>query len=252
MRPSSPSPIRDVVSATVIAGVALGLLAPALRPARDAKASICLDHLRRIGAAARMYSDDWGGCLVPYAIASSGYSARYTALLYPHYVQDIGVFACPADHLDRSTLHAPSPTTFGVNWYISREVGSYWPSSSPQRLTAVKDPGHTIWAADTAPVSAETAALPPAQWREDLKSAATADIYYFYLPSDPETGAASVGWTTGNWESPARIYRPFPRHGGRVNAAFYDGHAESVAASQFDPAVTQWGKPGCLWDNVAG
>ncbi|NMC82976.1 MAG: hypothetical protein GYA63_09010, partial [Armatimonadetes bacterium] len=70
-----------------------------------------------------------------------------------------------------------------------------------------------------------------------------------YLPNDAETGNQnSEGWSTpSSWSG--MIVRPFARHNGRVNCMFFDGHAQAVPASQFDPRVTKWGSSGCMWDN---
>ncbi len=245
----------DALGGLLITAVAVALLAPGFASLRDQRAAEgCLTNLQRIGTAARMYEDDYDGKLVPYAISiSSGagtysYSARYTKLLYP-YLRDARVFSCPADHLDETKMadSAPYPSTYGVNWYISQWAGTRVSSTYPGRHRSfVKDPVRTIWAADSAAIDATTKDLPAEQWREDLKQAPTADIYYFYLPQNPLTGAG-YSWSNPNFTG--FFIRPFPRHSGRVNVCYYDGHSGSVPASQFDPAVTKWGTPECLWDN---
>ncbi len=243
----SPS---DFLTVLLISSVAVALTAQCLAnllARRDADA--CLENLRRIGTAAMMYENDFDGMLVPYAVTGASGSFRYTKLLYA-YLGDHHVFSCPADRLDEDgklLTSAPYPSTYGVNWYISQMAGTYGGTPVPGRHRAfVRDPARTIWAADTAAIDIATAKMPAAQWREDFKRAQTADIYYFYLPQDPMTGTGYT-WNDPNWSG--MIIRPFPRHAGRVNVCFYDGHAGSVPARQFDPMVTHWKDPGCLWDN---
>ncbi len=245
----------DALGGLLITAVAVALFAPGFASLRDRRAAEgCLTNLQRIGTAARMYEDDYDGKLVPYAMtydAASGIpNARYTKLLYP-YLRDGSIFSCPADHLDEAKMadSAPYPSTYGVNWFISSSAGTVWGTSIPGRHSSfVKDPAATIWAADTAIVSKATSNLPADQWKEDLAQAPNADIYFFNLPQNALNGAHYADWNGVPWTGGA-IIRPFPRHAGRVNVCYYDGHSGSVPASQFDPAVTKWGTPECLWDN---
>jgi prepilin-type processing-associated H-X9-DG protein len=223
----------------------------AIAPSRDRAAETCLSNLRQMGMMSRMYTEDNDGYLVPYAVVGTSSAARYSQLL-SRYSSSPAVFRCPSDHLNGGRqIFTTTPTSYGVNWYISTAAGPYGGSLlRGRRYSTLSDPGGTIWAADTAVILQSTASLPPSGWREDLAAAPKADISYFYLPQNAATGAAETAWSAPNFAG--LLVRPFPRHSGRVNAAFYDGHAAAVPESQFDPNVTQWGKPGCLWDNVAG
>jgi prepilin-type N-terminal cleavage/methylation domain-containing protein/prepilin-type processing-associated H-X9-DG protein len=251
----------ELLVVIAIIAILAAILFPVFAKARErAKATGCLSNMKQIGTSARMYVDDYDGMLVPYGIAyktpSGTVSERFTKLLEP-YTKNLEVFTCPSDYLDRTKLTklAPYPTTYGVNWYICRETGDYWgtPGRSEKR---VKEPSATIWAADSAailPASLKTGpggSEPPyEQLKENMFYAKTLDIYYFYLPNDAETGNQnSEGWSTpSSWSG--MIVRPFARHNGRVNCMFFDGHAQAVPASQFDPRVTKWGSSGCMWDN---
>ncbi|HEY3266931.1 MAG TPA: prepilin-type N-terminal cleavage/methylation domain-containing protein [Armatimonadota bacterium] len=244
----------ELLVVIAIIAILAAILFPVFAKARErAKAANCLSNLKQMGTAAQMYMDDNNNFLIPYGMAeNNGYRARFTILIQP-YLKSLDVFTCPSDHLNRAKLsdtntYQPYPTTYGVNWYICREVGSYW-GSKPRKETWVRQPAGTIWAADTANVTVATMNLKPDLWKEEMTQAWKTDIYYFYLPNDSDTGEATDGWAAGNWESPPKHYRPFPRHGGRVNCMFFDGHAASVAGSQFDPQATPWGSPQCLWDN---
>jgi prepilin-type processing-associated H-X9-DG protein len=254
MRKLSIHPVTESVAAALIVSFALAAAWSGVAHARDRKADTCLANLRRLGMASRMYSDDYDGYLVPYAVSSPTGGSTYSRLLLP-YLPDRSAFACPADHLDRShAFLSPAPTTYGVNWYLSKAAGTFGPSAmSGARYKTIKVPSHTVWAADSAVITGDSASLSASNWKEDLMTAPTAEVSFFYLPNEPNTGASQTGsWSAGGTGT---IVRPFGRHGGRVNTAFYDGHAASVPASSFDPKFNPdaaWGKPGCIWDNVGG
>ncbi|HEY3412125.1 MAG TPA: H-X9-DG-CTERM domain-containing protein [Armatimonadota bacterium] len=246
---------RVILEAGVIAAITTAVCAAILPVLRTGPGSpdddTCLSHLRQLGQASRMYENDWNAQLLPYVVSvpSPGVSKRWTSVLLP-YVVDIGIFRCPLDHLDQPTTTGGIPTAYGINWYISSMVGTMFGFTYPSRpYSFVKAPEATIQLADTALVTSETAGLPPDLWAEDLLRAGTADTSYFYLPQNPLYGGNESGWAGGG--SGASFLRPFPRHSGVVNVAFYDGSAAAVPAAQFDPAVTRFGMDSCLWDNVA-
>ncbi|HEY3266932.1 MAG TPA: prepilin-type N-terminal cleavage/methylation domain-containing protein [Armatimonadota bacterium] len=254
----------ELLVVIAIIAILAGILFPVFAKARErGKAAACLSNVKQMGLAERMYVDDYNGCLVPYGItedaAHGGYSVRFTKLIQA-YSKNVTIFSCPSDKLDRDKLDDPAvyypyTTTYGCNWYICRACGTYWPGSRARRETRVKDPVGTVWCADTAAVSPVTATLEVSNWKEDMTVARKLAIYFFYLPVDPETGqAGSYGWYVPSpWLYPApAIVRPFPRHLGRINCVFFDGHAASVPGSKFDPdhyPDSGFGKPGCIWDN---
>ncbi len=241
----------ELLVVIAIIAILAAILFPVFAKARErAKATSCLSNLKQMGVAAKMYEQDADDKMVPYVQYSTG--SRFTKLLEP-YTKSLEIFTCPSDRLDRASLNDPAkyppyPTTYGVNWFLTGASGPWQGTPVPIISTNfVKDASGTIWAADTAFVDARTKDYTPDKWLEDMKVAPRGDIYYFYLPQHPVTGGDG-GWNGGF----AGIVRPFPRHAGRVNCMFFDGHAASVPGSQFDPNATKWGKPGCLWDNVPG
>jgi len=252
----------ELLVVIAIIAILAAILFPVFARARErAKASACVSNLKQIGAAARMYADDNGGKVVPYATAiitpTGTVYGRFTKLIEP-YTKNLEVFTCPSDHLKRHLLRTPGleyPTTYGVNYYISREIGSYWIQQGLKSYgvleTFVRDPSATINVADCAGIEKETKDLPPDQWRERMGKAGLLDLYRLVLPFDPMWGTdireVQYGWNRPDWNG--NYIRPFPRHMGRSNCLFYDGHAASVPASQWDPEVTKWNTPQCLWDN---
>jgi prepilin-type N-terminal cleavage/methylation domain-containing protein/prepilin-type processing-associated H-X9-DG protein len=250
----------ELLVVIAIIAILAAILFPVFAKARErAKATTCLSNLKQFGLASLMYSNDYNDKLVPYVSVSPTGStepnARYTKLLFP-YVKSLEVFTCPSDHLNRAKLsemanYMPYATTYGINWLINTAVGPAGQYGAPRPQQFVKNPAGTVYAADTAIVSAASAGLPADQWKEDLAAAPMADIYFFNLPANPVTGARNDDFFNGSaWKS-NQILRPFPRHNARVQCAFYDGHSQSLAAGEFDPknAKTAWGEPGCQWDN---
>lgn len=165
-------------------------------PSRKRPDEACLSNLRQIGQMSRMYTDDYDGCLVPYVLMGSTATKTYAQLLIGYRISP-SLLRCPLDHLGRPTPTPDRvPTTYGVNWYLSGSSGAFGSNiMPPRRYASIHDPGGTIWAADTALILASTAALPPSGWREDLAAAHNAELTFFYLPQDPNTGAS----TTGSW-----------------------------------------------------
>jgi prepilin-type N-terminal cleavage/methylation domain-containing protein/prepilin-type processing-associated H-X9-DG protein len=249
----------ELLVVIAIIAILAAILFPVFAKARErAKATGCLSNLKQMGVAAKMYEDDYDDVLVPYVCApvpnQSG--TRFTKLLEP-YTKNVEIFTCPSDLLERNRLtdssaYPPYPTTYGVNWCINNFSGYYGTTLvSPRKTTFVKSPSGTIWAADSAVITPATASLKAEFWKEDIRAAKRADLYFFYLPQHPLDGSPQTsGWSTGNFAG--QIVRPYGRHAGRVNCMFFDGHAAAVPASQFDPTVTKWNTPACLWDNPVG
>lgn len=247
----------ELLVVIAIIAILAAILFPVFAKARErAKATTCLSNLKQIGVCSRLYADDWEDHLVPYWNFDN--STRFTKMLEP-YVKSLEIFTCPSDHLDRKKLNTALgqyPTTYGINYYLNNSVqkGSTDAYHRPKYTSFIKNPAGTIWAADSAVITTACKDLPADQWKENLIVAPTADFCFFYLPQDPIDGSTvTQGWdqvTDGGWP---RV-RPFARHTGRVNCMFYDGHSGSVPPGAFDPKHNPdvaWGKPGCLWDNVA-
>ncbi len=236
----------ELLVVIAIIAILAAILFPVFAKARErAKATSCISNLKQIGTASLMYMGDYDDMLVPYAVYGQ---ARYTKLLEP-YTKSLEIFTCPSDLLPRDKLRGAGmpefPTTYGVNWYITGGAGTYQGVRVPGRsVKTVKDVAGTVWAVDCAVIDRITAGKPPEQWKEDIRMARTpqADIYYFYLP-----------WDTAGWSGQGIAFvRPYPRHMGRLNAMFFDGHAASMPASSIPTLPSDRGKPGNMFDNVAG
>jgi prepilin-type N-terminal cleavage/methylation domain-containing protein/prepilin-type processing-associated H-X9-DG protein len=257
----------ELLVVIAIIAILAAILFPVFAKARErANSASCLSNLKQMGTAERMYIDDYDGALVPYGIsedaAHGGYTTTFTKLL-EKYSKNVTIFTCPSDHLQRDKLTDPNiywpyTTTYGCNWYICSATGSAWFGNKAysRKETRVKEPANTVWCADTAAIKHDnTSSMEVSQWKEDLVIARTLSIYFFYLPVDAESGKrGDYGWYTESpWLRPRpAIVRPFPRHFGRVNCVFFDGHAAAVPGAKFDPdhyPQYRFGQQECIWDN---
>ncbi|HEY3413016.1 MAG TPA: prepilin-type N-terminal cleavage/methylation domain-containing protein [Armatimonadota bacterium] len=237
----------ELLVVIAIIAILAAILFPVFAKARErAKAINCISNLKQIGIAAKMYEGDYDDQLVPYAVFGQ---ARFTKLLQP-YTKSLEIFTCPSDLLRRDKLNDPSyaqyPTTYGVNWYICSGVGDYpgYGHYNSKPTSFVKDPSGTVWSCDCAVIDGSTKDKAPIDWKEDKKIAPTyrADIYYFYVPWDPK-----------NWDGGGIAFvRPFPRHQGRLNAMFFDTHAQALSADKIPTKITDNGAPGDMFDNFPG
>lgn len=239
----------ELLVVIAIIAILAAILFPVFAKARErAEATTCLSNLKQMGIAAKMYEGDYDDNLVPYAVFGQ---ARFTKLLEP-FTKSLEIFTCPSDLLDRSKLSNTTeypnqyPTTYGVNWYICNGVGDYPGAGhfSGRPTSYVKDPAGTVWSCDCAVITGATAGLAPSLWKEDkvIAPTAKADIYYFYLPWDPNNwNGQGIAWV-----------RPFGRHQGRLNALFFDSHAQSLTADKVPTKATGNGAAGDMFDNYAG
>jgi prepilin-type N-terminal cleavage/methylation domain-containing protein/prepilin-type processing-associated H-X9-DG protein len=219
----------------VIAIIALlaALLLPVLAKAKDrAKAIGCLNNLRQVMVASKLYLDENNGWMVPLweqqGVATWTYDPTTFVVQYPAFfwwpdnlrlaglAPSETLFNCPALTLPAingmgGAVSTNNPLGIGMNYpeygWLAAQPGVPFLVYNSARENQVANASQSIVYADAAEISNPTE--PDADNWHEVPATGGA---YFRVPSDtvnfPNVDSHSV-----------------PRHDGRVNAAFFDGHA---------------------------
>lgn len=255
----------ELLVVIAIIAILAAILFPVFAKARErAKQSACLSNLKQMGAASVMYSNDNDDFIIPWAdtvLYPKSIGLNYTQIIY-QYHKSTDLFKCPSDKLSvkpTDPTYYPYPTTYGCNWMLCHGAN---PSVGfePQKMSRIKNPAGTIEFCDTGaimPGSVKKAvtrtdrfADDGSTWREKLPEARSAVLYYTYFPwtkrSAKEKPYKESGYTAPSGTT--YLIRPFPRHTGKVDCAFFDGH---VAAIPLVKVVgPDYGEEECLYDDL--
>jgi prepilin-type N-terminal cleavage/methylation domain-containing protein/prepilin-type processing-associated H-X9-DG protein len=232
----------ELLVVIAIIAILAALLLPALSRAKaKAKSNNCISNEKQVMLAMKLYLDDNSGNMIPLWIqqdAAGAGSWNYDASIYviqnPNwlwwpdklrlggYAAAQSTFSCPAltqpaTDAKGGSVSANYSLGMGMNYpeygCINPLPGFSSPVYGAARENSVGQPSQSIVFADAAALSNPNEPNPD-NWTE-IQGTGSA---YFRVPSD--VAAYAVGDS-----------RSVPRHSGRVNAAFFDGHVAAVKNS---------------------
>ncbi len=234
----------ELLVVIAIIAILASMLLPALSKAKaKSQGTVCVSNMKQIGLAYKFYSDDHDGKLVEFGRngASSATDWIPNNPSYTYWPDILRTYL-----LNRSIIRCPQVkdnAMLGIGMTYSGGTAGigFLGASSSVREHQIASPSETVIYGDSAEISPTTVNLAnPDQWEPDP---AGTSLHYFRTPAP--TGATVV-WAAPSPGTP-RSERMFNRHNNRSNAAFVDGHNETIAVSkvgfQYPP-----GDPLAMWD----
>ena len=244
MRRTRGFTLIELLVVIAIIAILAALLLPALSAAKAKARSIyCLNNQKQIVLATKLYLDDNRGVVLPLWVepgAPNWQNIPYDPTTFCVQVQnmfwwpdnlrigkqgletttvDCPAISTPATLNDGGSINTNLPLGIGMNfpeygWTEPAGNGPYYSGPLPNE-NSVSQPGESVFFADAGEIS--NPAEPNA---DNWKEVPGGGSVYFRSPTD-----------TGNY--PTGDARSVPRHSGRVNVAFFDGHAATMRNSTF-------------------
>ena len=213
-----------VVMAIIGILTTIGICTIAPRYKARARTHQCRSHAIGLQRALKMYSDDNGGYLVPWAVQT--HSVKHPTIkhrmiqpriipwsdLLADYVYGKGIFRCLVVH-----ERGMSPTDFGMNIALSPQNETHG-SDKKIHESEVMSPSSTLVFGDADRVTNKSQA-------------------WAMLSSDPDEWKADPSHRGGSLTMNPYLFSQSPnrlinRHQGKANVVFLDGHAETLPASE--------------------
>ena len=190
----------EILVVIAIIGLLAALLFPAFARAREnARRTSCISNLKQIFLAHSLYKEDYDGVFAPCAYRNAqGAQVEWPELFFP-YVRNRQVFRCPSDS-------SSTQVSFGLNTLAFADV-EFAPQTGGFPLGTVR-----FDAASEFVMACESGS-------DDDFLTQRPDSWKIVPPSSALTFDGDS--------------RPLPRHFGRTNVAFLDGHVKSLSLDSF-------------------
>jgi prepilin-type N-terminal cleavage/methylation domain-containing protein/prepilin-type processing-associated H-X9-DG protein len=238
----------ELLVVIAIIAILAGMLLPALSKAKEkGKATSCVNNLRQMAIAQRLYADDHEDRFTfTFQVRGDNVLRKAWFNFLQPYQQTTNLLLCPSKTKKFKELVANYPSELAdkavSNYAMNFKLGGCdWPGVwdvkqwPPVKETSVRSPSQTVHLTDggTRPVNS----------KDPLKSVTVSSPEKpgAWIIQDPANDAPCTGCVTAatdpNWGG------PHPRHVTRSSVLFADAHVQAMRPAEWYWAGTPWIKP---------